>query len=259
MSKENTNDSLKRLEKLKQATIMNYLEVVNLDTIMDFYDSMVEHLFRGDLDSSFLSKSLVGLDKEEKSEIFQLARKYKDLCFYMGDAQYWSDSIEGVYLTDLDLVCMKLFDNYDFLLGLAKDGGESALKQLVAFQDGSMPLSGSVVDFLRNSFENDDALKDIIIEMSKTDGEYAGLSDKQKEILCSFPKGILFEEKHNATFYVPRRDIIRKIQEEYFGTTIEDVSDFSSLVSLFSDDDEFENAIVDIYYDQQKENEAFSK
>ena len=77
MGKENIDFSLKRLEKIKQATILKFLETVDLDSIMGFYDSMVDHVFKGDLDQDFLSKTLMGLDDEEKGEIFQLARRYK--------------------------------------------------------------------------------------------------------------------------------------------------------------------------------------
>ena len=105
---------VRRLEDLKQETILNYLDEVNLDHAMELYDCMINHLFKGDLDNAFDSKYLIGVDQEEAIEVFQLARRYKDLCFYMGDVEYWADSIEGVYLSDIDLVSMKLLDNYDF-------------------------------------------------------------------------------------------------------------------------------------------------
>ena len=75
MANENIDFSLKRLESLKQLNIKRFLEVINLDTIMGFYDSLVDHTFHGDFDQDFLSRSLLGLDSEEKGEIFQLARR----------------------------------------------------------------------------------------------------------------------------------------------------------------------------------------
>ena len=207
---ENVDFSLKRLERLKEVNISRYLEVINLDTIMGFYDSLVNHTFHGDFDEEFLSKSLLGLDSEEKGEIFQLARKYKGLCFYAGSETLWSDSIGGVTLSDVDLVCMRLLDNYDFLLGLAKDGGEKALKQLSTFQN--MATSGSVIDSLRRTFPDDDLLKDIVIEMSKEDGRYKGLSNRQKEILCSYPFGNLYDEKDGKRRILSSEEILNRIQ-----------------------------------------------
>lgn len=252
MSKKN-DMFVQRLEVLKQATILNYLDEINFDNIMELYDVMIEHLLQGDFDDVFLSKYLIGLDEEEKAEIFQLARRFKPLCFYMGDAAYWTDSIEGVYLSDLDFVSMKLLDNFDFLLGISKEGGDAALKQLMAFQGGHMSVSGSVIDCLRNSFGNDDILKDIILEMSTRGGNYSGLKDFQKEILCTYPDGILFHHVGDEYKIIPPQEIIEKIQIEYFGSPIEDYKDFSSLGALLNDTESFENVIISIYYGGDKD------
>jgi hypothetical protein len=259
MKDDNVDFSVKRLEHIKQETILKYLETVDLDSIMGFYDSMVDHVFNGDLDHEFLSKSLMGLDTEEKSEIFQLARRYKGLCFLMGDSAYWADSIDGVTLSDVDLVCMKLFDNYDFLLGLAKDGGEQTLKSFNAFNKGSFSTSGSVIDSLRTIFGDDDTLKDILIEMSKEDGKYQGLTNRQKEILCTYPEGVLFDRKKDKIQILPREEIIKRIQNVYFGTESEEFNTFEKLGKLFADDDEFESMVVDVYYSGQDDYGDFSK
>ena len=257
MGEDNAIFSLKRLEKIKQNTILKYLEHIDLDTIMGFYDSMVEHVFNGDLDQEFLTKSLMGLDDEEKGEIFQLARKYKNLCFLMGNPSYWSDSIDGVTLSDVDLVCMKLFDNYDFLLGLAKDGGEKALRELDSFDKKS--FSASIVDSFRNIFEDDDTLRDIITEMSKEDGQYKGLTVSQKEILCTYPEGVLFDRTNNKTRILSKEEIIKRIQNIYFGTTTDDFNSFESLSKIFTDDGEFEAMVLDLYYSEQDGYGDFSK
>jgi hypothetical protein len=238
---------VKRLEDLKQETILNYLDSINLDHPMELCDSMIQHLFAGDLDSAFASKYLLGVDQEEAREIFELARRYKDLCFYMGDPGYWADSIEGVYLTDVDLVSMKLLDNYDFLLGLSRVGGENSLKQLEAFK-GSMSLNGSVIDYLRNNFDNDDILMDTIVEMSKEDGVYQGLSDEQKEVLCTFPEGILYEKKDDSIEKIPVSELVHKMQEVYFGTQSEEYNDLEKFSKLFPSKEAFEEVIISIYY-----------
>ncbi len=248
MDKKDVNIRVQRLERLKQATILNYLDSINLNHPMELYDTMMKHLLKGDFDFDFLSDSLLGIDEEEKQEIFQLVRRYKNLCFYMGDASYWADSIEGVYLTDLDLVCMKLLDNFDFLLGLARDGGEDALKLLSSFLTGDMSVNGSVVDYLRNSFINDTVLKEVIIEMAKEDGMYKGLSDIQKEVLCTFPEGTLYHIKGDKVQMINSDELVKKIQTSYFGSEIEDFKDLESLSKLLSNEESFENVILDIYY-----------
>ena len=256
---ESVDFSLERLEILKQANIKRFLEVINLETIMGFYDSLVEHTFHGEFDEEFLSKSLLGLDSEEKGEIFQLARKYKGLCFYAGSPTLWADSIGGVTLSDVDLVCMRLLDNYDFLLGLAKDGGEQALKQLNQFQGGTMASSGSVIDSLRRAFSNDDVLKDIVIEMSKSDGKYKGLSDKQKEILCTYPMGVLFDVEDQKTKIVPPKDLLKRLITMYVGSDTDEIPDFETLSKVISDEDEFESTVLDVFYDQQDAQGYYAK
>ena len=238
---------VKRLEDLKQETILNYLDSINFDHPMELCDCMIQHLFAGDLDNAFDSKYLLGVDQEEAREIFELSRRYKDLCFYMGDPGYWADSIEGVYLTDVNLVSMKLLDNYDFLLGLARAGGEKALKQVKAFKD-SMSLNGSVIDCLRNNFPNDDILMDTIIEMAKEDGDYHGLTDEQKEVLCTFPEGILYEKNDDTVEKVPVSDLVHKMQEVYFGSEVEEYNDLEKFSKLFPSKEDFEDVIISIYY-----------
>ena len=208
---------------------------------------MVEHVFNGDLDQTFPTKTLLGLEDEEKAEIFQLARRYKELCFYSGNPEYWAESIEGAHFSDLDLICMKLFDHYDFLLGLVRDGGEETLKLLKSFQKEPMVVGGSVIDFLRNTFENDDLLRDLLLEMSKENGNYRGLTNQQKEVLLTYPNHVLFEIIDGEDKILPPKETIERLQEAYFGRDVAEFSSFEALGNVLSDEEEFESAVLDVF------------
>ena len=240
---------IQRLEKLKQVVILNYLDTIDFDKTKDFYDLIMKSLFQGDFDYIFLSKNLVGIDIEERTEIFQLARKYKSLCFYLGDFNHWADSIGGEYLADLDLVGMKLLDNYDFLLGLAKDGGEDLLKQLLAFQDSPMAREGSVIDFLRNCFENDSLLKEILFEFTNENGLFQAFSDEQKRILCTYPEGVLYTVEEGEIQVVSREKLIENLQREsiLMGMGDSSVSDFDFSMNA----EPFENIVLNVMTNYQ--------
>ncbi|MBQ6135244.1 MAG: hypothetical protein IJI60_02895 [Bacilli bacterium] len=228
-----------RLEKLKQATILHNLKDINLDNSSDLYEKIMRNFFSGILDEEFLSTSLENVPEEQKREIFTLARKYQDLCFYQGDFAYWKDSIGGIYLSDLDLVCMKVLDHFDFLLDLVKVGGESVLKQLESFQKGAMSQKGSVIDFLRSTFQNDEMLKNILIEMSKEHGPYYIFNNEQKEILCTYPEGILYKKGK-----IPPQEIAKEICQ----TMKQEIS----MKELSRDT--FEEIVLSIYWNNHKEN-----
>ena len=151
---EKTGLLVRRLEGLKQATILNYSDTLDFSSDMDSYDTLLEHTLSGEFDSVFLSDYLDDVGEEQREEIMKLAHEYQNLCFYAGNPDFWVDSIEGVYLSDMGLVVMKILDNFDFLVGLAKVGGKPALKELAAHQGSEFSVNGSVVDYLRNNFPN---------------------------------------------------------------------------------------------------------
>lgn len=234
---------VQRLENLKQIVLLNYLDSIDFEKSKDFYNILMEKVFHGDFDYCFLSKSFAGADEEEKKEVFHLARKYQSLCFYKGDFQYWADSIGGVYASDLDFVSMRVLDHYDFLLGLVRDFGEDVLKLLKSFENSSMSLEGSVIDYLRNCFENDDLLKEILMELSKEDGDYKDFNLEQKRILCTYPKGVLYREGKK----IPASQLIQSIKEEYFHLNMGQVESFKDLGDFLFDNSRFEEVILAIH------------
>lgn len=234
-------ESIELLEKLEQKTILYYLNDINLSkSKKELYDSMFNHLLNGDFDDSFLSKSLEDLDDDSRKAILTLGKNYSFLIFYEGSSSLWLDSIEGVTLQDMDLVCLRLLDNYDFLLKIARVGGEIVLKQLSAFQKSMISKEGSVVEYLRNTFYNDDALIKFLIGISKKEGIYASLNDLEKIKLCISLRNRLssFVGENEICSSTKFEDKLTTIllMREYNGDSLENVSSESySFISQFLD------------------------
>ncbi len=241
--------STNRLEKLKQATIVNYLSDIDLDNDLDLYDTMIHLFIEGKLDDAFTSPIFQDMDVHDRAKLQSLVRKYASLCFFGGNPNYWTDSIEGVSLMDFDLICMKILDNYHFLLEVAKDGGEDTLRQLKKFQDTDLFSENVVIDYLRNTFDDDKLLKKVLIDMSKKDGNYRGLSDRQKAVLFLYPAGVLYkinqqDDKEEISIQYLKDEVVKRISSD---------SELSSMsmeeIAGILGDSNFEEIISDIYLD----------
>lgn len=234
----NKNQKVERLEKLKQIVILKDLDTIDLNKKKNFYKKIIEKVMNGELNHSFLSESLKNTEKEDQKKAFDLAKKYKDLCFYQGNIKYWADSIGGIYLDDLDFVTMKILDNYDFLLGLAKEGGEPLLKELESFQNSTMSKEGSIIDYLRNSFPNDKVLIEVLLELFSKEGQFKTLNKTQKRILCTYPKGILFKEENHNIQKLSYNTLVKNIEKE---TEL-------STENFLKNNTKFEKAILNIHH-----------
>lgn len=226
---------IKRLEKLKDAMILNNLSEVNLDNLYELYDSMLYKVFSLEFNDIFLSDYL---NDNNRDELLGLVSKYNSLCFYLGEFDNWIDSIEGVSLSDLDLVCMKLLDNYDYLIRLALNGGEDVLKFLSKFSGTPMFKRGAIIAILRSSFYNDDVLENILIEMSKNNGKYKDFNDKQKIVLCNYPLGVLYKVNNDNVEIVSSDELKKLVIKGFIGSSDEnydintiDMSSFEQIIS----------------------------
>ncbi len=236
---------IKRLEELKNAMLMNNLSEANLDNLFELYDSMLYKTFSGEFNDIFLSEYL---DDSNRNEVLELASKYNSSCFYLGEFENWIDSIEGVSLSDLDLVSVKLLDNYDYLIRLAKNGGVDTLKFLAKFEGSPMFKRGAIIALLRNSFYNDDVLEEVLIEMGKPEGNYKDFNDKQKIVLCNYPEGVLYEVNDNKEVNIISSNNLKKsIIKSYLGT--EEDYDISTI-----DLSVFEQIVASIYTDYYENN-----
>ena len=195
-------ESHKRFEDLKNATLLKYLDTVELDNeSMDLCDKIIHYFCKGELDNEFYSSLLTILSEEERKEILKLVHEYLDLCFYDGNSEYWIDSVEGIPLKDAQFICLKILDNINFLVKIALSGGRRALEFLRIFSDKEYYSDSSVIEYLRNSFGYDDVLENIILEMSKEDSSFNVFDENQKAILCGSPQGVLFFEDETEVKY----------------------------------------------------------
>ena len=186
------DDGIKRLEKLKQATIERYSADIDYDQDLSLYDFMINHFAKGDLDDVFSSNVYDGMSESEKSDLRSLVREYIGLCFSNGDVDYWLDSLENTPISDFNLIAYSIFDSYDFLLGIAKDGGKDVLELLVSLRASEELRDMAIVSYLRNTFVDDKVLCSILLEMSKKDSQYGIFTDEQKGILLNYPEGTLY-------------------------------------------------------------------
>lgn len=236
-------DSVKRLEQLKQATIVNYLSDINLDDDLDLYNTMIRVFVEGKLDDEFYSPAFQNMDVVEKRKIQELGKKYLSLCFYDGNPNCWTDSIEGLTLEDYDFICMKIFDNYNFILEVIRKYGVEVVEQLKDIQDTEIFADKMAVDYLRDVFGDDYLLGRILHDVSKKDGSFEGLKASQKAVLFMYPEGILFDNKRN----IKRRVSVRKLKDKIINY-VYDSDDFVNNLDDV-DDSYFESIISSIYLD----------
>lgn len=240
--------SAKRLEQLKQATIINYLAYIDLDNDLDLYDTMIHLFIDGKLDNAFYSPMFDNMERSKKMELLELGRKYASLCFFGGNPSYWTDSIEGLSLKDYDLICMKILDNFNYLLEIARDGGVEALEQLKRFQSTKLFSDNIVIDYLRGKFDNDELLKQAIIDVSKKDGDYQGFSDIQKAIMFVYPDGVLYEGEGDEKKRLSISKLMEKVDDKISSNKSYSPMIFPSFNHSLKDS-LFEEIITDIYMD----------
>ena len=208
--------SINRLNILKDLVLEKYPE--DIDTLnedcdefnLELCDSVVSHL--DEFSDSFLSDSLNDMNDNDKRDLFHLVHYYKSLLFYQGDITYWPDSSEGV-LGNTDYVCMRILDNFDFLLSIAKKGGEDVLKEILKLQSTSYLNKKILIDYLRKIVNDDDLLQLFLLELSKTNGNYNPLSISLKAVLCLYPEEVIFSRKTGNSVLISPEELISRINK----------------------------------------------
>lgn len=189
---ERINDRVRRITKLEDETILRYSEDIDYDEELSRYDIMMEHFVLGDLDEAFLTDVTKDMSRDEVKALFDLVRPYASLCFAKGDVNYWLESLENAYVSDYQLIAASIFDNFDYLLELARDGGRDVLEQLVSLKESPELQDVSVIQYLRDYFIDDRALKTVLMDMAEEDSPYDIFSNEQKAILFTYPEGTLY-------------------------------------------------------------------
>ena len=227
------NISFERLERLKDEMIKTNLDELDFNSDEEKFLSYEKLLYKtivdGKFDNIFLSEYLDDLDSNERQKVISLARNHKELCFFHGDFNNWADSVEGVTLSDPNLVSEILLNNYDYLIRLAKNGGEDVLNFLDKFKGNELFDDGSIIALLRRNFADDDVLEEILIEMSKDDGKYKDFNNTQKVILCNYPEGVLYKVDDDKRVDIVDPKILKMhIQKKFIGSYDFDVSNIES-------------------------------
>ena len=253
--------SKERAGKLLDATLLRYCETMNLIDDTSVCDSMFEHLLAGDLDREIICPKLDEVTPKDKQEAFDIARRYGYLCFYDGNVDFWGDSVEGYNPSvPSELIARVILSNYNFLIELAYEKGEEAVSELVNFAPSYMSSGSSVVDYLRNTFGNDDILKEVLSITSKEEGMYRDTTPRIKTTLYTYPSGVLYLDNDGIFMPTSKEHLFREIADLVFDSSIEKMETLSDVAESFGDG-LFENVIRDVhlkYLDAEKE-AKFSK
>ena len=183
-----------------------------------------------------------------------LARKYNSLCLYDGNFDYWQYSVDGV-TSGPSMIVALILSNYNYLIKLAKDGGEDVLRFLNKFQGSGIFDDDAVITRLRNSSYDDSVLEDVLINMSKEDGIYKDFTDSQKLVLCNHPNGILYKDKEDEPFeMVDVKKLKMRIQIQCISLSLINMAIILNLEISIYHLSSFEDIISRIYMEFNKDN-----
>ena len=242
-------DYNKKIDDLIQFVIVNYSQDIDFNNEIELYDRLIYLLANGVLNNEFDNAYLDKLDIDEEKKIFSMIREYSSLCFRDKRFDNWKKSCQAVIPTDYRYICIRIIDNYDFLINLAVDGGESSLRLLDNFNIYDIYRSSSLIEILRNIYESDDILKKIIIDMSRDDSKFNIFSLEQKALLCYYGPQLLYSRNGDfVTFKAPSSvalDIYKYIYDTNEMPTIDD------LRYIFKSIDNFHEIIIN-YLENKK-------
>ncbi len=156
--------SISLIGKLEDVCLERYLDEINFklddDSSNDLYlcDVMVEHLAKGDLNDVYESEQLDSFKEEDKKMLLDIVSSNSDICFVNNSSEYWLDSISYIEVSDYKFAVKKILDNFEFLLKICINCGENKLKLLASLKDEKFHINQSIVDSIRDNFENDDEI-----------------------------------------------------------------------------------------------------
>lgn len=253
----------KRLVRLLDATLLYHCEEITLLDDTSLYDAMFKYLEEGELDRVFLCPKLKDASKEERKKALDIARKHSYLCFYEGNRNFWEDSAEG-YKPGFfsEFIAEEILDNYNFLVELAHEKGETAVEELTNFVSEEMAIESSVVDYLRNTFNNDNLLKVVLDTTSREDSIYGDLTPKRKRILYRYPKEVLYTEYQEIDesdfMIIPKEELFNRISIEANDSTVLSMNKLSEIADYLGDED-FERTIRNVHLLNSEKKETGAK
>lgn len=239
------------MEALKQEIISTHLAEIDLDSDIDIYDKIILEFVKGTLDEAFSSPACMDLSLEERKKLISEGRKFFMLCFSRGDINRWVESIDGVSLGNYELICMKIFDNFNFILEQLKKNRLIALERLKKLLDYNFGSESSVIEKLRSSFYSKKALDEVLSRFAIKDGEYSRFSDEHMSILLNSPEGVLYTFDENKEPIINNfSDIQILIKTKMREMDIDE-----------TDDNYFKRVVDELFFDYSPElyNVVFSK
>lgn len=264
---EKMEEGIKRLEQLKQETIIRFAEEIDFEHELSLYDVMMTHFVAGDLDYAFTCDVTEGMDKKDVKKLFELAREFQGLCFSKGESDYWLDSVENFPIHDYSIIAYSIFDSFEYLLTLAKDRGRDVLELLVSLRASEDLRDVAMIEYLRTTFVDDKALTAVLFDMSEKQSFYNIFTDEQRGILLNYPEGTLYSYGDNririTSPLVLGVEIYNNVSDDQITGKI-DENDLDSLVlrlSEFYRDEYFDFeaevfTLTDRYRDYTRKNEV---
>lgn len=258
LEKDDILRKIKNIDNLKQFVLNKYLEELNLDEEIDLYDTLVKHFFSSDLDSIYDNSIFDNIDRNSKKNILDEIHNYQDLCFYDGKCECWMESCDAISVVDYDLIVYQLLDNFDFLLRLYLVGGKKSLNLLRDFNDSKYRDKNlSCVEDIRRNFVTDEVLFKVFDTMSNENTLFDVFTKNEKNTLLEYPEGILYFFGDDSIKITNPLFLSLEIYYRMNGKTydINGRDDFlkvsSSLTGFFLNEDNFDNTIMDMFYEYQ--------
>ena len=180
---------------LKDTTILRYTKDIDFDND-SFYLMLLEHLLNGDLDDVYTNSILDNLSLEDKNNVLYDARSFSHLIFVNGDYRKYDESVECPSAEDKDYLLIKILDNYDFLIRLIVYNKEIVL-ELEKYKHDLGYAYYSVIEKIRNNFNNDEVLIEAMSRLIKEDREHLLFNSENRAYLYSYPLGVMFIKQNN--------------------------------------------------------------
>ncbi len=217
----------KEIEMLKEQTASRHPELQR-DSNFLVCDALIHDFVNGVVNIDTLLPAFRGMSDEEKETVRTLANQHVGLCFYDYDVENWSDSVERCNFDD-DAAVERIFDNYNFLLELAHDGGEDVLLFLEDIKDHDSFADFACIDAFRNNFVLDSVLKKVLVLMSEDNSQYHIFTDAQKADLLAYPEGTLYFFGEEAVKLTSPIFLYLEIYNRMHPENEIDMNDFSDL------------------------------
>lgn len=180
---------------LKDTTILRYTKDIDFNDD-SFYLILLEHLLNGDLDDVYTNSILDNLSLEDKNNVLFDARKFSHLIFVNGDYKKYDESIECPNTEEKDYLLIKILDNYDFLIRLIVFNKEIVLEIEKNKNDLGYGYY-SVIEKLRNNFNNDEVLIEAMSRLIKEDKDHILFNSENRVLLYSYPLGVMFIKQND--------------------------------------------------------------